>query len=161
MNVVGVHIQSGFIHLASVSLQDDDFGCPQRIAGASDRLKFSVNHEGADQLVDLKDRVRQDLRDWNIDSVSVLETSKFAQWTYAHATTRILAISAVMYASFEERTSYELSKPNAVKRHWSIPDLADLDSRMLGFDSPPAYWTTGLADAYATAAMHCQLQNAS
>lgn len=155
MNVVGVHIQSGFIHLASVSLQDGDSGYPQRIAGASDRLKFSDNHEGADQLVDLKDRVRQDLRDWNIDGVAVLKTAKFGQWTYAHATTRILAISAVMYASFEERTSYELLKPNAVKKHLSIGDLADLDSEVLGFDSPPPYWTTGLADAYATAALRC------
>ncbi|POH67781.1 hypothetical protein C3B60_06050 [Cryobacterium zongtaii] len=153
---MGVHIQSGFIHLACVSLQDGS-GFPQRIVGASDRLKFSDNYEGADQLVDLKDRVRQDLRDWNVDAVGLLETSKYSQWTYAHATTRILAISAVMYACVEERSSYDLLKPTSVRKHFSLKDLSQLDSTDVGFESSPAYWTTGLADAYATATLHSQL----
>ena len=82
----------------------------------------------------------------------LLETTRYANWTYSHARVRVLCIASLMLAAAEETIPYEAPKPTAIAAHVSSPKLENLDPSAFGFGKAPTYWTTGARDAYAAAA---------
>lgn len=128
----------------------------EAIEDATSKLSFPQNLSEAAQLVDLKDRIRQDLREWGIESILVLGTTKYANWKYADAHTRVLAISAVMYAAAEEQVTYSLAKPSAVGPLVHSPRLDSIDIALFGLGTRPTHWNAGMSQAYATAALAYQ-----
>lgn len=103
-------------------------------------------------LRELKDRVQQELRDWNIQSVTLLATTKYAQWKYADACSRVLSISAVMFAAAEADLYYAEAKPTTIGKYLLSPQLKKFEATALNLSASPKYWTTGGREAYATAA---------
>lgn len=156
MRTAGVCIRAGQLYIAGVSAPLTEARVADAIEDATSKLSFPQNLSEAAQLVDLKDRVRQDLREWGIGSIHVLGTTKYVNWKYADAHTRVLAISAVMYAAAEEQVGYSLAKPSAVGPLVQSPRLDNIDKALFGLEVRPSHWNAGLAQAYATAAWALQ-----
>jgi hypothetical protein len=152
MSVAGMSIRAGELHLAVVSEPAAATAIAQATIGGTSKLTFSDNLSGAAQLVDLKERIRQDLREWKVSSLHVLETSKHANWKYSSAVVRVLAISAAMYAAAEEDLAFSMMKPTAVAKLALSPKLDSIEPGLFGLGTRPTHWNAGLGQAYATAA---------
>lgn len=152
MSVAGMSIRAGELHMAVVTEPTQAGLIAVATAGATSKLTFSDNLSGASRLIDLKERIRQDLREWNVSSLHVLETSKHANWKYSSAVVRVLAISAAMYAAAEEDLTFSLVKPNSVAKLALSPKLDSIDPGLFGLTARPTHWNAGLGQAYATAA---------
>lgn len=148
---MGVNVKSNDIFMAAVGMPTAEGRAADALEGASGKISPSQNLKGAAQLLDLKNRVQADLRDWDVASVGLLETGKHSQWVYSQAQSRILSISAVMYACAEENVEFFVVKPNNVGRLVLSPKLDKINPELFGLDSKPTYWTTGLGEAFAAA----------
>jgi hypothetical protein len=151
MNYVGVSIRGNDVNLAVLERGSGDVGFGLAI-GEYSRQSFPGDPGDPANLLELSQRIRQDLRDWQTGAVVLLETTKYANWTYSHAHVRVLCIAALMLAAAEESIPYEVPKPAAIAAHVLSPKLDALEWSVFGFDKPPKYWTTGARDAYAAAA---------
>lgn len=150
---IGVNVKSQDIYMAAVTPPSLDGRAADAVHGASGRVTPSTNLKGAAQLLDLKVRVQADLREWGASHVSLLGTGKHANWVYSHAQNRILSISAIMYACAEENIEFSVVKPGDAGRAVLSPKLDNIDLELFGLDAKPTYWTTGLSDAFAAAAV--------
>lgn len=101
--------------------------------------------------------MQQELRDWDIKSITLVDTIKYAQWKYADAYSRVLSLSAVMYAAAEANLPYVEVKPGTIGKYLLSPKLENFDPTSLNFANAPKYWTTGGLDAYAAAAYGARL----
>jgi len=151
MKYVGVSVKGSDINLAVVERHHGDPGFGTAV-GEFSRQGFPGDPSDPASLLELTQRIRQDLRDWNAQAVVLLETTKYANWTYSHAQMRVLCIAGLMLAVAEETILYEAPKPTAIAAHLTSPKLENLQPSVFGFDKPPKYWTTGARDAYAAAA---------
>lgn len=151
MKYVGVSIRGKDVNLAVLERDPGDPGFGLAI-GEFSRQSFPGDPSEPGNLLELTQRIRQDLRDWQTQAVVLLETTKYANWTYSHAQARVLCIAALMLAAAEETILYEVPKPAAIGAHLSSPKLDALNPSTFGLDKSPKYWTTGARDAYAAAA---------
>ncbi|MGC0368200.1 hypothetical protein [Microbacterium sp. SLBN-111] len=103
-------------------------------------------------LLELTLRIRQDLRDWSVHGIVLLETTKYANWSYSQAQQRVLCVAAVMLAAAEEGIHYEVSRAAIAGAHVLSPKLENFSPDVIGLGSAPKYWTTGAREAYAAAA---------
>lgn len=152
MRIAGISVRAGDIYMAAVSAPSCDRRIADVVAEATDRLSFSENLEGAVQLLELKERVRQNLREWDVATVGVLGTNQHTNWKYSSAATRVLAISTVMFASAEEDINFSLQKPGPVAKLAVSPKLDSIDESLFGLETRPTYWNAGLGQAYTVAA---------
>lgn len=152
MRYVGVFVKGSDVHLAVIEREPGDEGHGTAVAEAFSREEFPGDSADPSTLLELTQRIRQDLRDWGIHRVVLMETTKYSNWVYSQVQQRVLCIAAVMIAVAEEGIPYEVSKPSTVGVHLSSPKLENLEPGVFGFDKAPKYWTTGARDAYAAAA---------
>lgn len=150
---VGISVKSIDIFMAAVGVPTMDGRVANAVDGASGKISPSQNLKGAEQLLDLKNRVQADLRDWGVSSVGLLETGKHSNWIYSQAQSRVLSISAVMYACAEENIGFFVVKPGDAGRQVLSPKLDAIRPELFGLGSKPTYWTTGLGEAFAAAAV--------
>lgn len=139
--------------MAAVGLPTIGGRAADAVEGASGKISPSQNLKGAAQLLDLKNRVQADLRDWGVSSVALLETGKHSQWVYSQAQSRVLSISAVMYACAEENVEFFVIRPGDAGRLVRSPKLDKISPELFGLGIKPTYWTTGLGEAFAAAAV--------
>jgi hypothetical protein len=115
-----------------------------------ERLELSAaQDDSATQIFDLKNRLNQTLRDWNVKGVAVLNTTKYGNWTYAAASKRLHAESAVMIAAVETGAEFCLAKQSQVTKFLHTAAISDLTPESIGLPPGTKYWTTGGAEAYA------------
>lgn len=150
---MGVSVKGNDIFMAAVGLPTEEGRVADAIAGASGKISPSENLKGAVQLLDLKNRVQADLRDWGTSSVCLIETMKHSQWVYSQAHSRILSVSAVMYACAEENVEFFVVRPGDAGRVILRSKLDKIEIDVFGLDSKPTFWTTGLGEAFAAAAV--------
>lgn len=152
MRAAGVHVKSGFVHLAVVEPARELLGAA--VDGVRCRIGPGVGLEGAEALHDLKNRIRQELQAGDVATIALVETRQPAGWNYRKAYGRITAICAVMAAATEVRATYATVKTSEIGRHVGVAadHLEQVPFGRFGFESRPTYWTTGLAEAYAAAA---------
>lgn len=151
MKFVGVSIKGSDVNLAVLERDPGDAGFGSAI-GEFSRQSFPGEANDPANLLEMTQRIRQDLRDWDARAVVLIETTKYANWTYSQAQVRVLCIASLMLATAEETIPYEVPKPTAIAAHLSSPKLENLDPSAFGFNKAPMYWTTGARDAYAAAA---------
>jgi hypothetical protein len=152
MNYVGVFIKGGDLNLAAIEREPMAEGFGSAVDDGFMRESFPTDSVDPTNLQELVQRIRQDLRDWACARVVLIETTKYAQWTYSQAHLRVLCIAALMLAVAEENIAYEVSKPLTVGAHLLSPQVDRMDPSILGFENAPKYWTTGAREAYAAAA---------
>lgn len=151
MRYVGVSVKSSDVNLAVLEREPGDPGFGLAI-GEFSRQSFPGVPGDPTNLLELTQRIRQDLRDWDARAVVLIETTKYANWTYSNAQVRVLCIASLMLATAEETIPYEAPKPTAIAAHVASPKLENLDPSAFGFDKTPMYWAAGARDAYAAAA---------
>jgi len=157
MRFAGVAVKAGTIHMAVVERDADQDGFGVGIDSAFSRLTPPSGPRTASGLRELKERVQQEIRDWDIRSVTLVDTTKYVQWKYADAYARVLSLSAVMYAAAEANLPYVEVKPASIGKHLRTPRLETLDPATIAFATAPKYWTTGGLEAYAAAAFGARL----
>ena len=148
----GINVKSGLVHLAVVEPAAELLGRP--VSGVRSRIGPGAGLEGAERLDDLKNRIRQELQTGRVEAIGLVETRAHAGWNYRQAYERITAICAVMAAATEVRAAYATIKTTEIGRVVGVAadHLERVAFQRFGFESPPTYWTTGLAEAYAAAA---------
>lgn len=153
MRAAGVNVKGGHVLLAVVD-EPTDGGLGTPVPGASGRILANPGLSDAARLMDLKNRLLQDLRAANADAVGLLATRSYGGWKYKDAYSRVVAICAVMMACQELGIAYEEIKSARVAKAVGVPaaDLKSVDQRLFGFAMAPTYWTTGLAEAFSAAA---------
>ena len=148
---MGISIKSQDIFMAAAAVPTDEGRVADAVDGAFGKIAPSSNLTGASQLLDLKNQVQADLREWGATTVGLLDTGKHAQWVYSQAQRRILSISAVMYACAEENIEFHIIKPGDAGRAVGSPKLDKIQPEIFGLANKPTFWTTGLGEAYAAA----------
>lgn len=152
MRYVGVSIRGSEVNLAVVDRQSGEDGYGRAVPEAFTREAYPGDVSESGALLELTQRVRQDLRDWSVRGIVLLDTTKYANWSYSQAQQRVLCVAAVMMAAAEEGIHYEVSRAALVGAHVSSPKLENFSPGAIGLDSAPKYWTTGAREAYAAAA---------
>lgn len=148
----GINISGNYVHLAGIDW-DDGAQLITALPGSPNRIEIALRDGSLPaDLVDLKDRIRMDLRDWQVEGVAVVQTAKNANWVYSHAFTRAAVVSAVMIASVEGRIQFTLVKAPKIGAALQHPKLETLPPGRFGLQAGEKYWTTGLREAYAAAA---------
>lgn len=153
---IGVSIKGADLYLAALTSpeMDDHFG--YALPGSFGKLSPSPNLVGEKQLLDTKNRIRADIREWGASTVALLDTTKYSQWIYAHAQKRILSIGALMLACAEEAISFSVVKSSDAGRVVKSPKLVSLDPQKFGLVDQPTYWNAGLGEAFAVASVNLQ-----
>lgn len=156
MTSVGVNIKGADLYMAAIvaPMAVDMLGSVR--PNAFGKVSPSQNLVGEHQLLDLKNRVQADLREWGASTVTLLDTTKYGNWVYAHALKRIFSISALMLACADESIVFRTIKPAEAGRVVLSPKLDKIDPRQFGLSGNPTYWTTGLGEAFAAAATSIQ-----
>jgi len=152
MRFAGIAVKAGTIHMAVVERDAGQDGVGIAVELAFSRLSPRPGSLTAPVLRELKEQVQQEIRDWDIQSITLVDTTKYVQWKYADAYARVLSISAVMYGAAEADLPYVEVKPSVIGKYLLAPKLETLDPALLGFSKAPKYWTTGGFEAYAAAA---------
>lgn len=154
MRVLGVSIAAGILYLATLSSSErtgGPFGVPD-----SDPRRIVPSESLPDELriLDVRDRVRQDLRSIRPDAVALVATRQFAGLRYKVALGRITIHSAVMIACAEEDVPFSEVKTEDVGRLAGVPakSLSSIPYSLFGYSAQPKYWKSGLSDAYGGAA---------
>lgn len=152
VRAAGINIKSGLVYLAVLEPAAGLLGRP--VAGIRCRIQPGSGLEGAERLDDLKNRIRQELQTGGVDTIGLVETRANAGWSYRKAYARITAICAVMAASTEVEAAYATIKTSEIGHIVGVAanHLEQVDFQRFGFESPPTYWSTGLAEAYAAGA---------
>jgi hypothetical protein len=106
------------------------------------------------RILDIRDRVRQDLRSICPDAVALVSTRQYAGLRYKVALSRITAHSAVMIACAEEDVPFKEEKTEDIGRLTGVPAkrLSSIPYSLFGYSAQPTYWTAGLSDAFGAAA---------
>jgi hypothetical protein len=121
------------------------------IAKGARRLEPNGGLDQAHRLVDLAERIEQDLRDLKVERVGLVKTRKTSGLTYTEAFSRIAIVCAAMSAcvscdvQFEEITTTVIAKQVGV----DAKRLEDTPPAHFGFDRLPTYWRAGMAKAFA------------
>lgn len=86
--------------------------------------------------------------------MALLATRKYAQWKYAEAFDRVSRITIVMLACDRLGIPYEELKTETVGKAVGTPatNVGSVSLSRVGLTAAPKYWTTGRAEAFATAA---------
>ncbi|RFZ47401.1 hypothetical protein MSS4_03399 [Mycobacterium marinum] len=151
MRAAGANVKSGHLFLAVV---DDGDGQVQRVLIPKHRLTPNDAMPEALRLVDMKNRIKQELEPAHLDTIGLVETRQFNSWQYRQVFPRVAIICALMYAAVELGISFEILTTEkigkAVQRGPS--KLQTFEAAEVGFEAPPTYWTSGLAEAFAAAA---------
>jgi hypothetical protein len=152
VRAAGINVKSGLVHVAVVEPAAELLGSP--VSGIRCRIAPGEGLQGAERLDDLKIRIRQELQTGRVETIGLVETRAHGGWTYRQAYDRITAICAVMAASTEIRAAYAALKTSEIGGLVGVAadHLEQVAFERFGFESPPKYWTTGLAEAYAAAA---------
>lgn len=155
MRAVGINIKSGVLYLAYAQEQ---LGADLRytaVDGAPRRLRPNSGLGQAALLADVTDRLEQDLRSYRPDRVGLVATRLHANWKYSSAYDRVVLISAAMAACTRLGIEYKELKTEAIGRVTRTPAarLGAIPYSIFGFSDCPAYWTTGLAEAFGAAAL--------
>jgi hypothetical protein len=153
MRTAGVNARAGCLYLAVVEPTGDQ-SAPWRKVEVPTRLVPSAGLDEAPRLVDLRNRLRQDLRSAQVSAVGSVATRKYNNWKYRDAQDRVTLLAAVMFCCVELDIPYFEVKTEDIARtvHAPAHQLNKLESAKVGFSAPPLYWTTGLAEAYGAAA---------
>lgn len=152
MRALGVVVRGGDLYLACMDGSGDSLlGIP---VDTSPRVRLNTGLQDAQQAVDLRDRLRQDIRALRPHEIGLVQTRKFNSWKYQDAYSRVVAVTAVMYSAVELEIPYCLVKTEEIARIVGAPAprLEQEEFSRFGFKSAPMYWTTGLAEAYGAAA---------
>lgn len=152
MAYLGVSIKGSDINLAAIDRSPGQVGNGLPLKDGFERQSYPGDTSDPTNLLELTRRIRQDMKDWSIEAIVLIDTTKYANWTYSHAQSRVLCIAAVMFAAGEESISFEIVRPSTVGGHLLSPKLEQLDHVVLGFPEAPKYWATGGREAYAAAA---------
>lgn len=152
MRYVGVSVKGSGINLAVIDRELGSEGHGSALPNAFSRESFSGDSSDPSRLLELTQKLRQDLRDWSVQGVVLVETTKYSNWVYKQVQQRVLCIAAMMIATAEESVRYEVSKPATVGAHLLSPKLENLEPKTFGLQATPKYWTTGAREAYAAAA---------
>lgn len=158
MRYAGVFVKASEIHLAVVDRDTGSEGYGSAVPDAYSRENYPGSPSDPSKLLEFIQRIRQDLRDWSIRGVVVIDTTKYSNWVYMHAQQRVLCIAAVMVATAEESIPFEICKPGIVGTHISSPKLEKLEPNVFELQGNPKYWTTGAREAYAAAAFAAREQ---
>jgi hypothetical protein len=152
VRAAGINVRGGLVHLAVIESAAELMGRP--VIGVRCRLGPGAGLEGAERLEDLKNRIRQELQTGGVETIGLVETRAHGGWSYRQAYDRITAVCAVMAASIEVRAAYATIKTSEIGRVVGVAadKLEQVAFQRFGFESPPTYWTTGLAEAYAAGA---------
>ncbi|WP_232021951.1 hypothetical protein [Mycobacterium basiliense] len=152
MRAGGINIEAGTLFLAVVEPSDTAFGTP--VVVSQPRLAPHQHLVGAEALHDFTERVRQELDAAAVRAVGLVETRAFYNLQYKHVYPRVTAMCAVMAACTALGVGYETLKTETIGAAVGCPakQLKTVDLAKFAFASPPTYWTTGLAEAYAAAA---------
>jgi len=153
MTIAGVNVRAGQLFMVAANIADDG-RLANPVLGASSRLAMNSGLTDALALVDLKDRVKQDLRTWGVNAVGLVGTRAYSGLKYKDAYSRIVPICAVMVASAELSVDYEELKTAEIAKVVGVPaaNLKSVTLSRFGFEERPTYWTSGLAEAYGAAA---------
>lgn len=155
VRALGVSIANGVLYLAGLAAASGDDGQLGTPAGSARRIVPSVGLSDAHSVTDLRDRFKQDLRSLDMDGVALVATRQFSGLAYRVALKRVTAMSAAMIAAVELGVPFSEIKTEAIGKTVGVPakSLRLADPKLFGFDTPPTYWTAGLADAYGAAAV--------
>jgi hypothetical protein len=115
------------------------------------RLEPNAGQDVAHRLVDLTQRVEQDLHDLGIQYVGLVKTRKTSALTYAEAFTRIAVVCAAMSACVACNVPFEEITTTVIGRQVDVDPkhLERTPFTMFGFDTIPTYWRAGMAKAFA------------
>lgn len=158
MRVLGVSIAGGVLYLATLSNEETPDGVLGAPASDPRRIMPSGSLSDEKRILDVRDRVRQDIRSIRPDAVALVSTRQYAGLQYRNALSRITAHSAVMIACAEEDVSFGEEKTENIGRLTGVPpkSLSSIPYSLFGFSAQPMYWTAGLSDAFGAAA--CRLR---
>ena len=147
--VAGVHVKSGALNVSIVELTDDGF---LKLVSTT-RLQPNSALPDTTRLADLADRFHQHLSPLSVSSVAILDTRSFGSWKYADAFARVFGICAVLQGSTMLPVEAITYRTNKVGASVSLQPnkLNQFAAESVGQESSPTYWTTGMAEAAATA----------
>ncbi len=151
-------VRGADVNMAVIDREAGTEGYGLAVSEAFSRQSFPGETADPDVLLEFTQRIRQDLRDWNIQGVTLVETTKYSNWVYSQAYQRVLCIAGLMIAAAEEQLAYEVVKPPAVGTYLQSPKVEAIEPIVFGFEAPPKYWTTGAREAYAAAAYCARAQ---
>lgn len=154
MRVLGLHVKGGVLNYGLLDGLSGDHDSLPPVDSAPGRLTVDCGLAGARQLADLADRFGQDLRSMAAECVALLATRKHAQWKYAEAWDRISRITVVMLACDGQGVGFQEVKTETAGKALGTPadNVASVAPSRVGWATPPEYWTTGRAEAFAAAA---------
>jgi len=154
MRVLGVNVASGHLYFAALdpaTASTLQLGAP---VNAGLHIRPSEGLGAAHQVVDIRDRFKQDLRELEAKHVGLVATRRHAGLAYRNAYKRITVVSAVMIACVELDIPYEEVQTESISRVVKVPahQLQRAPYEAYGFTDTPTYWSSGLAEAFGSAA---------
>ena len=151
MRIAGINVEGGKLYLAAVTPSSTAKVLAAPIVSGARRLELNTGLDEARGLVDLAERIEQDLRELELQRIALVKTRKTSALTYSEAFSRISIVCSAMWAcvacdvQFEEISTSVIAKQVGAE----AKRLEDTLPELFGFVSAPTYWRAGMAKAFA------------